>query len=215
MAVFGYDWDVHTTNTEDGWELTLFHVTGQNGQPLPERTQPPVIMQHAMGSTADLMALSPAPGSEEGKAVSMQLVDRGFDLWFTNNRATVYSPKYAKAEAWEKAYWDFSFDDYGKYDNVANMKYIYDFTGGKKVSYYGYSLGTTQGFYSLARLEESFFAEHAQAFALVAPCTISEFALWPLFNRVFMTIFETLDVYGFAGKYWYQDLPVLCKHFGA
>ena len=95
------------------------------------------------------------------------------------------------------------------------MKYIYDFTGGKKVSYYGYSLGTTQGFYSLARLEESFFAEHAQAFALVAPCTISEFALWPLFNRVFMTIFERLEVWAFAGKYWYQDLPVMCKHFGS
>ena len=34
-------------------------------------------------------------------------------------------------------YWDFSFDTLGKYDNVANMKYIYDYTGGKKVSFFG------------------------------------------------------------------------------
>ena len=160
------------------------------------------------------MAMSPSPGSEEGKAISMQLIDRGFDVWFTNNRATTYSRKYSKAEPWEQAYWDFSFDDYGKYDNVANMKYIYDYTGGKKVSYYGYSLGTTQAFYSLAKLEDEFFAEHAQAFALVAPCTISEFELWPLFNRVFVTLFETIDVHAFSGPYWYQDLPKLCKKFG-
>ena len=77
-----------------------------------------------MGSDADLMAMSPPDTGE--KAVSLQLVDRGFDVWFTNNRASHYSPNYSKAKNTEQAYWDFSFDDYGRFDNVANMKYIYD-----------------------------------------------------------------------------------------
>ena len=45
----------------------------------------------------------------------------------------------------------------------------------KKVSYLGYSLGTTQAFFSLAKLKDEFFAEHAQAFAMMGPCTVAHF----------------------------------------
>ena len=135
--------------------------------------------------------------------IALQLVDRGFDVWFTNARGNTYSKHNNLTYDWTPTYWDFSFDDLGKYDNVANMKYIYDYTGGKKVSFFGYSLGTTQAFYSLAKLEEEFFAEHSRAFALMAPCTISQFALWPMFNRVFMQIMETLGVYAYNGPYMY------------
>lgn len=32
MGVYGYDWDAHTTTTDDpdGFTLTLFHITGKN-----------------------------------------------------------------------------------------------------------------------------------------------------------------------------------------
>ena len=151
---------------------------------------------------------------KEELPVALQLVERGFDVWFTNNRGTQYSAVSNYTYDWTPTYWDFSFDTLGKVDNVANMKYIYDFTDGKKVSYYGYSLGTTQAFYSLAKLEDEFFAEHANAFALVAPCTIAQFPIWPVFNKVFMQIYNTLGVYAFNGPYWYQNLPTMCKAFG-
>ena len=43
-AIFGYDWDVHNTTTDDGFILTLFHITGKHGQPMTPRTEPPVII---------------------------------------------------------------------------------------------------------------------------------------------------------------------------
>ena len=110
-------------------------------KPLSNRTEPPVIIQHAMGSDASYMLASPSLGAT--LPVALQLVDRGFDVWFTNARANTYSKFNNLTYDWTPTYWDFSFDDLGKYDNVANMKYIYDYTGGKKVSFFGYSLGTT------------------------------------------------------------------------
>ena len=184
MGIYGYDWDVHNTTTDDGFILTLFHVTGWNHSPMPARTQPPVIIQHAMGSDASYMLASRAPGKD--KPVPLQLYDRGFDVWFTNARGNTYSKESLFFKDYSKEYWDFSFDTLGKKDNVANMKYIYDYTGGQKVSFFGYSLGTTQGFYSLATLEDEFFADHAQAFAFMGPCTVASFEMWPLWNRVFM-----------------------------
>ena len=154
-----------------------------------------------MGSDASYMLYSPTPGTSS--PVALQLYELGFDIWFTNARGNTYSKTSLFFEDYSEQYWDFSFDTLGKYDNVANMKYIYDYTGGKKVSYFGYSLGTTQGFYSLATMEDEFFAEHAQAFAFMGPCTVASFVVWPLWNRTFMTIFKSLGIFVQNGPYWY------------
>lgn len=100
-----------------------------------------MIIQHAMGSDASYMLNSLHPPTE--LPIALQLVERGFDVWFTNARGNTYSKHNDKYYDWTPTYWDFSFAELGKYDNVANMKYIYDYTGGKKVSFFGYSLGTT------------------------------------------------------------------------
>merc|ERR1712032_1250915 len=160
-----------------------------------------------MGGDAAAMLYSKAPGRL--LPVALQLYDRGFDVWFTNARGSTYSQTSNYTYNWTPTYWDFSFDTLGKLDNVANMKYIYEKSGGKKVSYFGYSLGTTSAFYSLAKLEDEFFADHANAFALMGPCTIASYALWPLFDRVFMQIYDTLGVYAYNGPFAYRDLPTL------
>ncbi len=77
-----------------------------------------------MGSDASYMLSSMNPPVE--LPIALQLVDRGFDVWFTNARGNTYSKHNNWTYDWIPTYWDFSFDDLGKYDNVANMKYIYD-----------------------------------------------------------------------------------------
>ena len=49
----------------------------------------------------------------------------------------------------------------------------------------------------------------------MGPCTVASFVVWPLFNRVFMEIYESLGVYAYNGPFWYRDLPTLCQTFGA
>jgi len=46
MSTLGYTWDDHKVQTEDGYILTLFHVTGKEDTGKFNPTQPPVLMNH-------------------------------------------------------------------------------------------------------------------------------------------------------------------------
>ena len=68
-------------------------------------------------------------------------------------------------------YWNWSFAEFGRYDDVANVKMVKERTG-KKVSYIGVSQGTVQMFYGLSTMEEEFYADNLYTFAALDPCTI-------------------------------------------
>ena len=72
----------------------------------------------------------------------------------------------------EKEYWDFSWAEMGLYDDTANIRKMKEVTGEEKVFYIGYSQGTSQMFYALAHLEDSFFAEHLYKALMFAPCLL-------------------------------------------
>ena len=47
MKAFGYDWEPHEVETEDGWYLTIFRITGVNGRSLPfeeKKDKPPLLI---------------------------------------------------------------------------------------------------------------------------------------------------------------------------
>ena len=47
MKAFGYDWEPHEVETEDGWYLTIFRITGINGRSLPfeeMKDKPPLLI---------------------------------------------------------------------------------------------------------------------------------------------------------------------------
>ena len=46
MERLGYTWEALEVQTEDGYLLTTFHVTGRVGEPPFVPTQPPVLIQH-------------------------------------------------------------------------------------------------------------------------------------------------------------------------
>ena len=47
MSEAGYSWDAHRVETEDGWWLSLFRITGKNGQEEERVTRDiPVLVQH-------------------------------------------------------------------------------------------------------------------------------------------------------------------------
>jgi len=76
------------------------------------------------------------------------LADQGYDVWLGNSRGNTYSRKHATLDPEELEYWNFSYDELGRYDLPASVDYILETTGQKKLSYVGYSLGCTLFFIS-------------------------------------------------------------------
>lgn len=56
--------------------------------------------------------------------LSLELVDRGYDVWITNSRGTCYSNQHVTYTTKDKEFWDFTFHEMGKYDVPANLNYI-------------------------------------------------------------------------------------------
>lgn len=78
------------------------------------------------------------------------LVERGFDVWFGNNRGNKYSKKSVKASSKSLDFWNFSIDEFAFHDIPNSIAYILETTGQPSLSYIGFSQGTAQAFASLA-----------------------------------------------------------------
>jgi len=64
MGKLGYTWDPFKVMTEDGYELTLFHVTGRTDTGPFTPTQPAVLMNH--GDYQDAASWLTDSSSSEG-----------------------------------------------------------------------------------------------------------------------------------------------------
>ena len=105
-------------------------------------------------------------------SLPIALAKAGYDVWMGNGRGTRFSSEHETID-WEKneeEYWDFSFPELGTYDLPAALSMVKEETGGKKIRYYGYSLGTTQMFYALQHPETKQFMEDTlHQYVAVAP----------------------------------------------
>lgn len=87
----------------------------------------------------------------------LQLADRGYDVWMSNNRGTEYSLGHKTLTTDDKEYWEWSWAEMGLYDDPASISFIKEKTGHDKIFYIGYSQGTIQMFYGLAHIEDSYY----------------------------------------------------------
>jgi len=71
--------------------------------------------------------------------LSLELVDRGYDVWVTNSRGTVFSNSHVNYTIKDAQYWNFTFHEMGLYDVPANIQYILSETGFDQVVYFGHS----------------------------------------------------------------------------
>ena len=101
--------------TDDGYILQVYRLTtGEDTSSLP-----PVYFQH--GSQASAMCWV----ANKSKSAPFQLANAGYDVWVANARGCSFSMmhKYLDPEA-DLQYWDFCFEDIGKYDTKAIIEYI-------------------------------------------------------------------------------------------
>ena len=107
----------------------------------------------------------------------LQLVDEGYDIWMTNNRGTQYSLGHTSLDATkDESYWEFSWAQMGLYDDKSNIALAKEKSGRDKVIYLGWSQGTTQILYGLAKEKQTggtFFEENLIKAVLFTPCVLT------------------------------------------
>ena len=150
MSKYGYVWESHKAQTEDGWILTLFRVYGklhEDGETVsiphfePEHAdKDPILAMHGAGGNA-VAWIGADPGEPN---LLLRLVDRGYDVWVGGSRGSLYSNENIKDGTWsDEERWSHTWTDMGYYDLPADIDKILEVTGKSKVTLMGYSQGTS------------------------------------------------------------------------
>uniref|UniRef100_A0A8D2N350 Lipase n=1 Tax=Zonotrichia albicollis TaxID=44394 RepID=A0A8D2N350_ZONAL len=97
------------------------------------------------------------------------LADAGYDVWLGNSRGDTWSLKHKTLKPCQKEFWQFSFDEIGKYDIPAELNFILNKTGLKDVYYIGHSEGSAAGFIALSTYPD--MPQKIKAVFALAPVT--------------------------------------------
>ncbi|SPJ80131.1 related to triacylglycerol lipase [Fusarium torulosum] len=151
--IWGYEAEEHIAQTKDGYLLGLHRLQwrkGEEGQKVnygPSSLKKKVIyMHHGLLMNSEVwVSLTDAQ-----RCLPFELVERGYDVWFGNNRGNKYSKKSIHLSPTSHAFWDFSIDEFAFHDIPDSISYILETTQQGSLSYIGFSQGTAQAFASLA-----------------------------------------------------------------
>ncbi|NWR42871.1 LICH hydrolase, partial [Regulus satrapa] len=135
----GFPSEEYEVTTEDGYILALYRIpAGRNRQNTGKK--PAVLLNHGIVSDATQW-ISNLPNNSLG----FMLADAGYDVWLGNSRGNTWSLKHKTLKPCQKEFWQFSFDEIGKYDIPAELNFIMNKTGQKDLYYVGHSEGSTSG----------------------------------------------------------------------
>ncbi|XP_050093880.1 lipase 1-like [Anopheles aquasalis] len=135
---YGYTTEVHNIVTEDGYIIELHRLRASPKFGPANASHLPVLLMHGlMGSSADWIFIGPQ------ESLPYLLSDRGHDVWLGNARGNRYSRNHTHLSPEEREFWDFSFDEIGRYDLPAMVDHVLTETGHSKLHYVGHSQGTT------------------------------------------------------------------------
>ncbi|ATY61015.1 alpha beta hydrolase fold-1 [Cordyceps militaris] len=150
---WGYEAEEHIVQTKDGYLLGLHRLQwrrGEEGQRVnngPNSLRKRVVyMHHGLLMNSEVWVCQ----TDEERCLAFELVNRGFDVWFGNNRGNKYSKKSIHSSPNSTRFWDFSIDEFAFYDIPDSIEYILESTQQKSLSYIGFSQGTAQAFATLA-----------------------------------------------------------------
>ncbi|CAH2226511.1 jg21333, partial [Pararge aegeria aegeria] len=139
---------------------------------------PPVLLVHGIGDSSDSwLVLGPK------YSLAYQLADAGFDVWIFNARGNRYCKEHIKKIP-QRVFWDFSYEEIGSLDVPATIDYVLSETQYSKLSYVGFSQGTTALFVMCSlRPEYNKKIDHAILLAPVAWLKHTKYPLIDLFSK--------------------------------
>lgn len=168
-----YPIEKHYVNTEDGYILCMFRISGPKGSSAVQnanqrklnpnqRPKPVLFYQHGLMDSAAGICVD---GLD---SMAFYFADLGFDVWMGNSRGNRYSKNHRYLESSQEEFWNFSFYELGRFDLPAQISYILTETRAPNLTYMGHSQGTTQMFSALAE-EAEWYRERVNLFVMLAP----------------------------------------------
>lgn len=132
---------IHKAVTDDGYILTLWRIQAKS-----LASQPPVLLMHGLMDNSFGWLFKVWE-----RNLPAVLVEAGFDVWIGNNRGNINSLEHIDRARFDwsnsgNRFWDFSVDEFGKYDFPAMVELICKVTGYPRIHYVGHSLGVKQFF---------------------------------------------------------------------
>lgn len=160
LGKYGIPVEQHWATATDGYILEIFRMA-RPGAPV-------LLLQHGiLCSSWHWLINSPAI------APGIQLYNGGYDVWMTNSRGNTYSRNHTTLKPnHNKEFWNFTFDEMGRFDVPANIGYILKHTGKPTLTFVGWSQGTSQFFVSMTDAKVRAYVEKSvNLFVALSPVT--------------------------------------------
>jgi len=216
----GYPCEDHVVQTQDGFLLSVQHISyGRHNAHRARAARPVIFLQHGLLSSSADWVMNLA-----NESLAFILADAGFDVWLGNIRGNTYSNKHIKYKPSDKEFWAWSLDEMARYDLPAMVDYVLEKTGQSQLYYGGHSQGTTIGFAEFSRNET--LADKIKTFFAFAPVATVGHIEGPLryisyFSKDIQALFNIFGVYDFlpnsaimkflASTFCHSSIKIVCE----
>ncbi|NXX67314.1 LIPM Lipase, partial [Spizella passerina] len=194
----GYPSEEYEVTTEDGYILGVFRIP--SGRHSPNTGKKPAVLLHHGFLSDSIHWIANVPNNSLG----FILADAGYDVWLGNSRGDTWSLKHKTLKPCQKEFWQFSFDEIGKYDIPAELNFIMNKTGQKDVYYIGHSEGSAAGFIALSTYPD--MPQKIKAFFALAPVTTITHSTSPLTTIALLPQPLMRLLFGCKGVLQYNEL---------
>ncbi|XP_067121596.1 gastric triacylglycerol lipase-like isoform X1 [Centruroides vittatus] len=134
----GYPVEEYSVQTKDGYVLSVQRIPyGLSGKQ-NTTNRPVAYLQHGLLESATDWVLN-----FPNQSLGYILADNGYDVWLGNQRGNTYSKKHVEYSTKEERFWNFTIDEFAKYDVPDTIEFILNKTNQSQVYYIGQSQGNT------------------------------------------------------------------------
>jgi len=139
IRFYGYPCEIHHVTTKDGYILELHRVP--HNKTTGKASKGVAFLQHGIIDSSFTWVANPPDQS-----LAYILADDGFDVWLGNSRGNTYSKKHTILTPADDKFWQYSIDEFAKYDIPASIDYVLETTNERQLRYIGHSQGTAIAF---------------------------------------------------------------------